>query len=48
MGGISMLSQLITEETLALFGYCLSAPTPIHPMFHATHKKASEIIIHEI
>ena len=43
-----MVSQLITEETLALFSYCLSAPAPYHPMFHATYKKASEVIIHEI
>jgi len=48
MGGISMVSQLITEETLALFRYFLSAPTPFHPMFRATYKKASEVIISEI
>lgn len=43
-----MVSQLITEETLALFGYYLSAPAPFHPMFRATYKKASEVIIYEI
>jgi hypothetical protein len=48
MGGISVVNQLITEETLALFGCCVSAPAPFHPMFHATYKKASEVIIHEI
>jgi len=48
MGGMSVVSQLITEEALALFGYCLSAPAPFHPMFRATYKKASEVIIHEI
>jgi hypothetical protein len=48
MDEISMVSQLITEKTLALFGYCLSAPAPLNPMFHATCKKASEVIIHEI
>jgi hypothetical protein len=43
-----MVNQLITEETLALFGCCLSAPAPFHPMFRATYKKASDVIIHEI
>jgi hypothetical protein len=43
MGGNSVASQHITEETLALFGFCLFAPTPFHPMFHA-----SKVIIHEI
>jgi len=43
-----MVSQLITEETLALFGYCLSAPALFHPMFCGTYKKASEVFIHEI
>jgi hypothetical protein len=48
MGGISVVNQLITEETLALFGCCVSAPAHFHPMFRATYKKASEVIIHEI
>lgn len=48
MGGISVLNQFITEETLALFGCCLSTPAPFHPIFRATYKKASEVIIHEI
>jgi hypothetical protein len=26
----------------------LSAPAPFHPMFRATYKKASEVIIYEI